>query len=36
MKKYQKQSGMTVDAEYREEQGNPFFEALPRSLEKKR
>lgn len=27
MKKYQKQSGMTVDAEYGEEQGNPFFEA---------
>lgn len=36
MKKYQKQSGMTVDAEYGEEQGNPFFEALRRFLEKKR
>lgn len=34
MKKYQKQSGMTVDAEYREEQGNPFFEALPEILGK--
>ena len=36
MKKYQKQSGMTVDAEYEEEQGNPFFEHCRRSLEKKR
>ena len=34
MKKYQKQSGMTVDAEYGEEQGNPFFEALPEILGK--
>ena len=34
MKKYQKQSGMTVDAEYEEEQGNPFFEALPEILGK--
>lgn len=34
MKKYQKQSRMTVDAEYREEQGNPFFEALPEILGK--
>ena len=35
MKKYQKQSGMTVDAEYGEEQGNPFFEALPEELGEK-
>ena len=34
MKKYQRQSGMTVDAEYGEEQGNPFFEALPEILGK--
>ena len=34
MKKYQKQSGMTVDAEYGEEKGNPFFEALPEILGK--
>ena len=34
MKKYQKQNGMTVNAEYEEEQGNPFFEALPEILGK--
>ena len=34
MKKYQKQNGMTVDAEYGEEKGNPFFEALPEILGK--
>ena len=34
MKKYQNQSGMTVQAEYGKENGNPFFEALPEILGK--
>lgn len=34
MKKYQNQSGMTVQAEYGKGNGNPFFEALPEILGK--